>query len=162
MRTAIDRRVRVGGVHASLRLLTCGLAGLGLVLRAAAATEADTGDETFKLREVSTFEYGGKASSGASRANARTNLLRKLKRIRPLPRRNRSTARFTSTRTANSRTPGRSPTLPSMKARARAKAMTGSTLMPTATLTCATIRWSSRSGILRKRPGSITAGLRRR
>jgi hypothetical protein len=39
-------------------LLTCGLTGLGLVLRVAAAAEAGTGDETFKLREVSTFEYG--------------------------------------------------------------------------------------------------------
>jgi hypothetical protein len=58
MKTAIDRWLGAGGFQASLRLLTCGLAGLGLVLRAAAAAEAGTGDETFKLREVSAFEYG--------------------------------------------------------------------------------------------------------
>lgn len=58
MKTAIDHRVGVGGFHEAIRWLTWGLAGLGLVLRAAAAAEAGTGDETFKLREVSTFEYG--------------------------------------------------------------------------------------------------------
>jgi hypothetical protein len=58
MRNAIDRRVGAGGFHDALRLLICGLAGLSLVLRAAAAAEAGTGDETFKLREVSVFEYG--------------------------------------------------------------------------------------------------------
>jgi hypothetical protein len=58
MKTAIDLRVGVGEFSASLRLLTCVLAGLGLVLRATAAAEAGTGDETFKLREVSAFEYG--------------------------------------------------------------------------------------------------------
>ena len=58
MRNAIDRRVGAGGFHGALRLLICALAGLSLVLRAAAAAEAGTGDETFKLREVSVFEYG--------------------------------------------------------------------------------------------------------
>lgn len=58
MRTGIDRRFAVGSFNVSLRLLACGLAGLGLVLRAAAATEAGTGDETFKLREVSAFDHG--------------------------------------------------------------------------------------------------------
>ena len=58
MKTAIDHRVGVEGVHKAIRLFTCGLAGLVLVLRAAAAAEAGTGDETFKLREVSAFEHG--------------------------------------------------------------------------------------------------------
>jgi hypothetical protein len=58
MKMAIDRRVGVGGFNTSLRLLICGLAGLGLVLRATAAAEPGTGDQTFKLREVSAFEYG--------------------------------------------------------------------------------------------------------
>ena len=58
MKTAIDRQVGVGGFSASLRLLTCGLVGLGLALRATAAAGAGTADETFKLREVSAFEYG--------------------------------------------------------------------------------------------------------
>ena len=57
MKTAIDHRVGVGGFNVSLWLLIWGLAGLGLVVRAAAA-EAGTGDETFKLREVSAFEQG--------------------------------------------------------------------------------------------------------
>ena len=42
----------------SLRLLACGLAGVGLVLRVAAAAEAGTGDQIFKLREVSAFDHG--------------------------------------------------------------------------------------------------------
>ena len=58
MRTGIGRQVGVGGLHNTLRLLTCGLAGLSLVVPFAAAAEADTGDESFKLREVSAFEYG--------------------------------------------------------------------------------------------------------
>ena len=58
MKTAIDCRLGMGSFNTSLRLLTCGLASLGLVLRAAAAAEAGTGDETFKLREVSAFEHG--------------------------------------------------------------------------------------------------------
>jgi hypothetical protein len=58
MITAIERWVRVGGFNGSLRLLIWGLAGIGLVLRAAAAAEMGPGDETFKLREVSAFEYG--------------------------------------------------------------------------------------------------------
>jgi hypothetical protein len=58
MKTAIDHRVGVGGFHKAVRLCTWGLAGLGLVMRAAAAAEAGTGDGTFKLREVSTFECG--------------------------------------------------------------------------------------------------------
>ena len=58
MKTDIDRRVGVGGFNVSLRLLIWGLAGFGLGVRAAAAAEAGTGDETFKLREVSAFEYG--------------------------------------------------------------------------------------------------------
>jgi hypothetical protein len=58
MKTSIDRLVGVGGFDKSLRLLICSLAGLGLIVRAAAAAEAGTGDETFKLREVSAFEHG--------------------------------------------------------------------------------------------------------
>ncbi|MGO8926842.1 MAG: hypothetical protein ACLQU3_08130 [Limisphaerales bacterium] len=58
MKADIDRRVGVGGINASLRLLIWALAGFGLVLRAVAAAEAGTGDETFKLREVSAFEHG--------------------------------------------------------------------------------------------------------
>src|ERR1039458_5806492 len=58
MKTAIDCRLGMGSFNMSLRLLTCGLASLGLVLRAAAAAEAGTEDETFKLREVSAFEHG--------------------------------------------------------------------------------------------------------
>jgi hypothetical protein len=58
MKKDIDRRVGVGGINATLRLLIWGMAGLGLVVRAVAAAEAGTGDETFKLREVSAFEYG--------------------------------------------------------------------------------------------------------
>ena len=58
MKTAIDCRLGMGSFNTSLRLLTCGLASLGLVLRAAVAAEVSTGDETFKLREVSAFEHG--------------------------------------------------------------------------------------------------------
>lgn len=58
MRTDIDRRVGVGGFHKAIRSLTFGLAAFGMVLRAGAATETASGDETFKLREVSAFEYG--------------------------------------------------------------------------------------------------------
>jgi hypothetical protein len=57
MKTAIDHRVGVGVFHKAIQLVAYWLAGLALVLRAAAAAEAETGDETFKLREVSTFEY---------------------------------------------------------------------------------------------------------
>ena len=57
MKTAIDHQVGVGGFRKAIRLLTCGLAGLGLILRAVAG-ETGTGDETFKLRDVSAFEFG--------------------------------------------------------------------------------------------------------
>lgn len=53
MRTAIDHRGGVGGVHMTVRLFAWAVTGLGLVLRAAAAVEAGIGDRTFKLREVS-------------------------------------------------------------------------------------------------------------
>src|ERR1019366_10339698 len=58
MKMSIDRLVGVGGFNKSLRLLICSLASLGLIVRTAAVAEAETGDETFKLREVSAFEHG--------------------------------------------------------------------------------------------------------
>jgi hypothetical protein len=58
MKTAIDQRVGVGGFNVSLRSLAWGLGCLGLVLRAGAAAEVGTRDESFKLREVSVFEQG--------------------------------------------------------------------------------------------------------
>jgi len=58
MKTGIDRRVGVGGFNGLLQLLMCGLAGVGLVARAAGAAEPGAGDQTFKLREVSAFEHG--------------------------------------------------------------------------------------------------------
>jgi hypothetical protein len=58
MKTSIDRRVGVGGFNAFLLLVMWGLASFGLVPRPVAAAEANTGDETFRLREVSAFEYG--------------------------------------------------------------------------------------------------------
>ncbi|MCX6925973.1 MAG: hypothetical protein NT154_22615 [Verrucomicrobia bacterium] len=58
MRTDIGRRVGVRGFHKAIRLLPIGLASLGLVLQVAAAAEVGTGDESFKLREVSAFDSG--------------------------------------------------------------------------------------------------------
>ena len=58
MRTILDRRVGVGGFNVLLRLLLCGFAGLGPVARAVAAAEASPEAATFKLRQVSAFEYG--------------------------------------------------------------------------------------------------------
>ena len=58
MKSAIDRRVGVGGFNVSRQLLIWGLAGLGMILRTAAAAEPATSGETFKLREVSAFEHG--------------------------------------------------------------------------------------------------------
>jgi hypothetical protein len=58
MKTTFDRRVDVGGFNAFLLLLMWGLAGFGLVPRSVSAAEANSGDETFRLREVSAFEYG--------------------------------------------------------------------------------------------------------
>ena len=54
MKTAIDHRVGVGGFHKAIRLLTWGLAGLGLVLRAAAAAQVNTGRSagTFRLKST--------------------------------------------------------------------------------------------------------------
>jgi hypothetical protein len=58
MKSGIGRWVGVGGFNTSLRAFIWGLAVLGLMVQAAAAAEADTGSETFKLREVSAFEHG--------------------------------------------------------------------------------------------------------
>jgi hypothetical protein len=58
MKTTSDCRFSLRGLHVLVRWLIVALAGLGLSLRGAAGAETGTGEQTFKLREVSVFEYG--------------------------------------------------------------------------------------------------------